>query len=285
MKKSSIAIIIAATLAIACSGCNGIAKNGGVETPNSSEVSTSAQPKATPTAVDVIYGKVIDAANANVTVEANDGKSYTILKDDNTVVHSDNGIVIGDNVEIAYVGNLNDNSAVAHSIIITSESEMRIAPTPIPASNTSKKKQSNAIKYFTGECMDISMHNIQMKYENNTYSIAKDDNTVTVGNIAVGDTIRVFHKGDIENGMNATKVVLVSKAKASSSDDFKSKTLYGNIKAASNASIMITNTNGSDITILKDDNTKVNSDISIGTSVEVICYVTDDGQLMATVIN
>ena len=51
------------------------------------------------------------------------------------------------------------------------------------------------------------------------------------------------------------------------------------------SNITIRNDNGMEWTILKDDNTKINLDISNGTPVEVICYTNGNGALQATVIN
>lgn len=73
--------------------------------------------------VEEVYGKVTDATMATVTLLTKEGDSYTIAMDDDTVVHSGDGIVIGDYVEVVYTGSLADNSAVAESVTVSSETE------------------------------------------------------------------------------------------------------------------------------------------------------------------
>ncbi len=170
-----------------------------------------------------------------MTITANDGNSCTILKDDNTVVHSENGIAVGDHVEIAYTGALADNTAVAHSIIVTSETENKTAPTPMPEESTEDDAD-------------------------------KDD---TAADIGKSDDKDKADDADTEKA----------------ADDFATKKLYGKVVDASNSNITIRNDNGMEWTILKDDNTKINLDISNGTPVEVICYTNGNGALQATVIN
>lgn len=229
--------------------------------------------------VEAVYGEIVDASNANVTVLADDGNTYTVLKDDDTVVHSGSSLVIGDYIEVIYVGSLSDNSAMAHSIIVISEAEAQTPPSPSPSApapetapaspNNTPAPPKETIKYVTGECVDDTMNSIVLRYNGLDYSILKDDSTVVVGNISVGDTIRVFHKGDISNGITATKITLISKAPSSQPEDFDTKKIYGSIVDSANASLTITTDNSREVVIVKNDDTEVFADLSIGTYVEI----------------
>ncbi len=256
-------------------------------------VSQTADPETAPVEVQTIYGQVYDNVNASITVTTDDGNNYIIKKDDNTISHTAEGISIGDYVEIAYSGDLMDESAVAHSIIPITEAENQNAAAAANAMTSNSMSRAmpagddDVIRYITGTCISDTMNAVQVDYYGVTYNVPKDDTTLVYGNIGVGDRIRIFHKGHLHDGMHATKIVLIEKAEPAPKpqDDFDTRKLYGKITDASNASIMIRNDYGDEWFILKDDNTKVNSDISVDTPVEVICYINGNGAYQATVIN
>ncbi len=257
-------------------------------------VSQTADPETAPVEVQTIYGKVYDNVNASITITDDDGNNYIIKKDDETISHSANGIAIGDYVEIAYSGDIMDETAVAHSIILTTEAENQnaaAAPANAMASNAMSRSMpsgdEDVIRYITGTCISDTMNAVQVDYYGVTYNVPKDDTTIVYGNIGVGDRIRIFHKGHLHDGMHATKIVLIEKAEPAPEpqEDFNTRKLYGKVADASNASITIRNDYGDEWFIIKDDNTKVNSDISVGTPVEVICYINGNGAYQATVIN
>lgn len=258
-------------------------------------VSQTADPEKAPVEVQTIYGQVYDNVNASITITAADGNNYIIKKDDDTISHTAEGIAIGDYVEIAYSGDITDETAVAHSIILTTEAENQNAASASANAMTSNASMSRAmpsgeddvIRYITGTCISDTMNAVQVDYYGVTYNVPKDDTTLVYGNIGVGDRIRIFHKGHLHDGMHATKIVLIEKAEPAPEpqQDFDTRKLYGKIKDASNASVTIQNDYGDEWFIVKDDNTKINSDISVGTPVEVICYINGNGAYQATVIN
>lgn len=226
------------------------------------------------TDVESLSGKITDAVHASVTVETDDGESYIVFKDDNTAVHSDSGISIGDSVEIFYTGSLEDNSAVANSIFVISDSNG--SPNPQQQSSNNNKENTSSqdvIRYLTGECVDNTMHNVTIKYNGVNYNVVKDDNTEVVGNIGVGDTIRIFHKGSLEEGMHATKIALISAA---------GEKVTGVVVDALNMSMTIQKADGAQVHIIKDDNTVVSSSISNGETVEITYDSTsEDGSIIA----
>lgn len=262
-----------------------------------------------PTPVGAVYGMVEDAANASVVLAANDGKSYTIAKVDGTVVHSGHGIVVGDHVEVVYTGSLEEGTAVAQSILITSEGENKAAPTPKPApaptpspsptpaavdpqpeptaapAQDAGNGSEDWIWYADGECVDDTMHSVLFAYEGVTYDVVKDDSTIVVGDIQVGDMIRVFHKGDLQSGMRATKIALVEKAQGAQPEDFDLKKVYGTIEDMTKSSLVLLTDDGKEVQVVKTDDTDVTVESLLGTYVEVSYRDrTENGFLIAVAI-
>lgn len=233
-----------------------------------------------PVAVEVIYGEVVGASNSSLSITAGDGKTYTILKNDETVVHSGHGITIGDHVEVLYTGSLSEENAVAQSIMISSEGESQVGAAPSPAATPEPDPAPSAgtepvpaagqetIRYVDGPCVDDTMNSILLDYEGFTYSILKDDSTVVVGDIAAGDTIRVFHKGSLSDGMTATKILLVAKAQDKGEEDFDLKKIYGTILDETKSSLLLSTDDGREVQIIKTDDTEVLAS-GLGVYVEV----------------
>lgn len=240
--------------------------------------------ETTPSPVNIIYGTVSALSDSSVTVLANDTLTYTVARDDSTTVHSSGSISEGSNAEIIYIGSMDDKSAVAQSIIMTSEKENAAAPTPVPLENeilNVKSPTTETVRYFTGECAGNNTDAVSLKFGGVVYRIAKDGSTVTIGNVAEGDSIRVFYKGNLKNGIFASKIALMSKPNADeNSDAFRYRTFYGVISNVSNTSVTVTS-NGAENMILKNEETEVSQDATVGAFVEVKCYTMDDGQLMA----
>ena len=249
-----------------------------------------------PVAVEVIYGEVADASNSSLSITAGDGKTYTILKNDETIVHSGHGITIGDHVEVLYTGSLSEENAVAQSIMISSEGESQAAAAPGPAATPEPDPAPSAgtepvpaagqetIRYVDGPCVDDTMNSILLDYEGFTYSILKDDSTVVVGDIAAGDTIRVFHKGNLSDGMTATKILLVAKAQDNEEEDFGLKKIYGTILDETKSSLLLSTDDGREVQIIKTDDTEVLAS-GLGVYVEVSYRdETPDGYPMALTI-
>lgn len=240
--------------------------------------------EATPSPVNIIYGTVSALSDSSVTVLANDTLTYTVARDESTTVHSSGSISEGSFAEIIYIGSMDDKSAVAQSIILTSEKENAVAPTPVPLENEIKNVKSptaETVRYLTGECAGNDTHAVYLNVGEVVYRIAKDGSTVTIGNVAEGDSIRIFYKGNLESGIYASKIALMSKTNdAESGDAFRYRTFYGVISNVSNTSVTVTS-NGAENIILKNEETEVSQDAAVGMSVEVKCYTMDDGQLMA----
>ena len=275
IKKLLLVGLSAAITAAFLSACAEKKSQPAPEPENSAPgVEETAAPQIT---VEAIYGKVTDATMSTVTLLTEEGDSYTIAMDDDTVVHSGDGIAVDDPVEVIYTGSLADNSAVAESVIVTSEAVVKAAP----AGDQEK------LKYVDGPCIDETMNVIQVEYKGVTYALLKTDSTVVVGNVSVDDMIRVFHKGDIADGVEVTKIVLISKADANETEDFEVKKIYGTIQDAANASLAVLETDGGKtVQVVKTDDTKQKVESSIGAYVEVTYKeVTEDGYPIALEIN
>lgn len=125
--------------------------------------------------VEAVYGKVTDATMATVTLTAEDGISCTIARDDDTAVHSGNGILVDDYVQVVYTGSLAGGSAVAKSIVVSSETgEKIIRGTVQDAANASL----TVLEDGSGK----------------TVQIVKTDDTIQTVSNNVGDRVEVTYQ-------------------------------------------------------------------------------------------
>jgi len=105
------------------------------------------------------------------------------------------------------------------------------------------------------------MSNMTVGWKDKDYRILLDDDTTVDGSILIGDTVRIFHYGDIMDGVTALRIDVMSEE----ADDIKY--INGTVVDASMNSICI-DCDGHQYSIAKDDDTKSDS-VSIGDSVRV----------------
>jgi len=143
-----------------------------------------------------LTGTVTDVSMNQLQLLYEDGKTYTVLKDDNTKV--DSGIVVGCVARVFHKGGLKDG-------MLATEIHF-ISDAPPPAASP-----ADTIWYLTGTVTDASMNGLQLLYEDGkTYSIIKDDNTRVDEGIVVGCIARVYHKGVLQDEMLALEIRLIS---------------------------------------------------------------------------
>lgn len=142
-------------------------------------------PKKSENAVKYITAVVKDASMHNVTVEWG-GKQYSVKKDDKTSVEGN--ITVGSTVRIYHTGAMADG--------ITAIDISVVAPEIV----------NKDIKYITGKVVDASMNSIIIENNGHQYSVKKTDETKS-DSVAVGDTVRVYHKGSFADGMTATSII------------------------------------------------------------------------------
>jgi len=217
-------------------------------------------------------GVLIEASMHVATIQAPDGSTYTFGIDDNTTIEGSE--LLGNTMSITYEGEYT-SGIIALSITTITEVDHAASSgkgsTSDPGAPQPKEPVSPADKvwYMTGTVMDASMNQLQLLYEDGkTYTVLKDDNTKTDSGIVVGCVARVFHKGSMKDGMVATEIHFIADAPP---PDPASRTWYltGTVTDASMHQLQLLYEDGNTYTILKDDNTRTDSGIAVGSIVRV----------------
>ena len=276
MKKVIIiALALALTLALAACGGNTTGSSGG-ET-----LSTKT-------------GVLIEASMHVVSIQAPDGSTYTFGVDDNTTVEGSE--VLGNTMSVSYHGEYTSGVIAASITTVTEAAQTSASGGKGSTDAPDAPKPSNPpaaqekIWYITGTVQDASMNQLQLLYEDGTtYTILKDDNTKTDSGITVGCVARVFHKGSIKDGMVATEIQFISAAPqdgggTTSTEDGGIMYLTGTVTDASMNSLQLLYEDGNTYTIIKDDNTKVDEGIEVGSTVRVYHVGVLAEQMIATEI-
>lgn len=244
--------------------------------------------KLKPASVNVIYGTVTALKDSSVSVLANDESTYTVARDEETIVHSASSLAEGAFATVAYIGSIDDKSAVAKSVIFTGNEENQAAPKPAAPDKEVKnayEPSADTVKYVTGVCAKNTDKAVSVSVEGIEYIFAKDAASVITGDIAEGDNIRVFFRGDLTRGIQLMRAALINKQDAELTDEaFKYKTFFGNIKEVSNTSLKFTLSDGREQVVLRDEGTEL-KELAAGEQAEVKCIQMDDGQLMARSVN
>lgn len=234
-------------------------------------------------------GIVLSASMDNLVIEAPDGTTYSFITDDTTEVVGE-GENLGSTVSVDYAGEYKENTlAKKISIIKAAEesvsadaSEVKPEDTPAAAPEAKSdaliksdaaapevknsaviKQAASAPKYITGTVKDAAAHNITVEWGGREYLILKDDNTTVEGNVLVGSTVRVYHTGDIADGVTAIDISVVA-PEITNSDI---KYITGKVVDASMHTIVIEN-GGHSYSVKKDDNTK-SDEVAVGDTVRV----------------
>jgi len=147
-----------------------------------------------------LTGTVTDVSMNQLQLLYEDGTTYTVLKNDDT--KTDEGIVVGCIARVFHKGGLK-NGMVATEIHFIGAG---------PSSGQSGS-DDDILWYMTGTVTDVTMNELQLLYEDgNTYTIIKDDNTKTDEGITVNATVRIFHKGELQEQMLAVEIKLITPA-------------------------------------------------------------------------
>jgi len=155
---------------------------------------TAPKPKKDPPKTDdpvsYITGTVTDASMNSIQVLYSDGNTYTIKKDDNTVV--DPGIVVGCVARVFHKGGLK-NGMLATEIHL-------IADAPAPGETS---------QAMTGTVVDSSNANITILGGDQVqYTFLKTDDTVIDGSgiTDLDNNVKITYTGDVTDNPTATKI-------------------------------------------------------------------------------
>ena len=160
---------------------------------------------------DKIYyltGTVVDASMHNIQLLYEDGKTYTVLKDDNT--KEDPGIVVGCVARVFHKGGLKDGMVATEIHLIANPSpqpQARVEPTPLPADppppppppSPPADSPPPAHQTLTGVVFDSARSNITITGDDGVnYLFLKDDNTVIDGSgtVDLGNRVIITFDGD-----------------------------------------------------------------------------------------
>ncbi len=271
MKKTNkiIAVMIIGALALSVSSC------GATQTAQNTPAPAATQQAVSET---VKTGVVIEASMHNLTIEAMDGSTYSFISDDSTEVigSSEN---LGDTVSVEFDGEYQEYTLAKKIQIVekadesVSSSATEVTEAPAAAKETTEEKSSSggaqsesksaAPKYITGTVTDVSMNNITVEWNGRNYTILKTDKTTVEGDVIVGATVRVYHTGDIADGVEAIDISVVAPELANSDIKY----ITGTVVDASMNTIVIEN-GGHKYSVLKDDNTK-SDNVAVGDTVRV----------------
>lgn len=257
MKKNYRIVGLVLTGIIACGMCS-----------CSNEKEQAATATVAPTAVaeklseTVKTGVVIDASMNTLVIEAPDGTTYSFVTDDATEFtgESEN---LGDTVSVEFEGEYSEN-ILAKKIKVDSKAETNVSAEAVEVKKEEKEtKNEKIIKYITAEVKDASMNHMTVEWGGKEYNVLKDDKTSVEGNVQVGSTVRIYHEGDIADGMVAIDISVVDE----SIKDKNVRYITGKVVDASMNAISIEN-GGHTYRVLKDDNTKSDS-VNVGDTVRI----------------
>ena len=199
VNKIIISIVAVSSLALSVCACS----MSGSERTQTPTVTQQAVSEAVKT------GVVIEASMHTLTIEAMDGSTYSFITDDNTVLLG-NGENLGDTVSVGFEGEYKEN-ILAKKIQIVEKADGNISASATEVkevtSESNAKPNTNAPKYITGVVTDASMNNITVEWNGRNYTILKTDKTTVEGDITVGATVRIYHTGDIADGVEATSII------------------------------------------------------------------------------
>jgi len=250
--------------------------------------------EATGEALSTKTGVLIEASMHVVSIQAPDGTTYTFGIDDNTTVEGSE--VLGNTMSVSYNGDYYSGTIAVKITTVTEAAQTSASggkgSTDAPGAPQPSNPPASQEKlwYITGTVQDVSMNQLQLLYEDgNTYTVLKDDNTKTAEGIVVGCVARVFHKGNIKDGMIATEIQLISPPTqdgggTSSTADGGVMYLTGTVTDASMNSLQLLYEDGKTYTIIKDDNTKTDEGIVVGSTVRVYHVGVLADQMIATEI-
>jgi len=242
------------------------------EAPVAAPVEPVEEPAEEPAdSVSTKTGVLIEASMHVISIQAPDGTTYTFGVDDSTDIQGSE--LLGNTMSVTFSGEYT-SGIIATTITTVTEVAQTSASggkgsTEAPGAPQPKEPApADKTWYITGTVQDVSMNQLQLLYEDGkTYTVLKDDNTKTDPGIVVGCVARVFHKGNIKDGMLATEIHFIADAPPPTGP--KVYYLTGTVTDASMHQLQLAYEDGRIYTILKDDNTRTDPGIEIGSTVRV----------------
>lgn len=252
MVKIHKALFLAAVCSLSFSLCScNLKKNTDASTSTATEQSTN----LTKT------GVVVEATMHSLTIAASDGTTYVYSMDDTTIFEGESEN-LGDTVSVTSVGEYTDK-VLAKTVKVISKSDESVSASAKEVKDASSNPSDVKVKYITAVVKDASMNNVTVEWGGKTYSVKKTDKTTVEGNIKVGDTVRIYHEGNMKDGIAAIDISVV--APEIVNKDIKYIT--GKVVDASMNTIVIEN-NGHTYGVKKTDETKSDS-VAVGDTVRV----------------
>lgn len=138
--------------------------------------SAGASSPASAPATQTVTGLVEDAGMSTLTITTAEGATITLLSEDATV-ESANGLLLGDTVEVTYIGDL-QNGAQATNIVVSDAVQASV----------------------TGAVISLTDSGLTLKLSNgNSHTFVTTGAQVTGGEPALGDTLEVYYEGALES--------------------------------------------------------------------------------------
>lgn len=260
MKKPSkiLAVMAAGVLALSISAC------GTNDTQNTDDTDIiSQQDETDEVQTEVVTGVVIEATMHNVTIEAEDGSTYSFGCGDETEIVSSSGN-LGDTVSVEYEGEYKENM-VAKKIQLVEEADEDVSSTVSGLAEIDEQSEDDpdAVKYLSGTVTDATMNNITVDWNGENFTLLKTDDTVVAGDVSLGSTVIICYTGKITDG---AEVIDISEVAPDVESD-EVKFITGVVVDATMNNITIEN-DDHQYTILKDDDT-ISDDVAIGDVVKI----------------
>lgn len=226
-----------------------------VTPPVTNQPSTNQPSTTNPPTETTKTGIITEASMHYVQIEAPDGTTYSFAVSDDTKTDG-KGENLGDTLQVTFDGEYKPMTLAQSIKVMESSKAVTVDP-----------NDDGHIRYIVGVVEDASMHVVSVSWHNTVYNIAKDDNTEVEGEIALGATVEVYHKGNIQEGVLATKIVVKKAPEAPVVAE--ENTMTGVILDASNSNISIRARDGETYQYNKDDNTVVEAPLEIGKTVKI----------------
>lgn len=256
MKKSkkAAALLMACALVFSLCACQSTKQDS--TQPDTAAVQTEGK--------DIKTGFVVEASMNTLTITSPDGSTYIYTVDDTTVFEGESEN-LGDTVSVTCDGEYKEN-AVAETVKVIEKADSAVSDTAKEVKNSSGTKNTSSdkkVKYITAVVKDASMNNVTVEWGGKTYNVKKTDKTTVEGDITVGDTVRIYHLGDMKDGIAAIDISVVAPEIVNKDIRY----ITGKVVEASMNTIVIEN-NGHKYSVKKTDETKSDS-VSIGDTVRV----------------
>lgn len=215
-----------------------------------------------------ISGTIVDASMHVISVQAQDGNIYIFALTDDTIINSQNGILLGDEAAVYFEGEINmealgDVQPVSVGTVdITSSAGQRMPAQEPHHTQVPPQNPNPATDYMSGTVVDASMSVIVIQsiygYQ---YTFNTNDSTQYTGvgdGLALGQTVGIYFVGALNNNtadvqdVTVTEVKLIGGAQSMGTNTVEStpagdvKVITGTIDIVNGDSIMMSDATGVD---------------------------------------